>query len=49
MKIPDFEAEARYAPLGDRQSAVIAPDRSLEVYVADLDQVDLDIDIISVC
>lgn len=47
MKTPDFDAEARYAPLGERHSAVIAPDRSLDVYTADFDQVDFDTEMIS--
>ena len=47
IKTPDFDAEARYAPLGERHRAVIAPDRSLDVYVADFDQVDFDTEIIS--
>ena len=46
-KTPDFDAEARYAPLGERHSAVIAPDRSFDVYVVDFDQVDFDMEIIS--
>ena len=47
MKMPDFDAEARYAPLGERHSAVIAPKRSLDVYAADFDQVDFDTEMIS--
>ena len=47
MKTLDFDAEARYAPLGERHSAVIAPDISLDVYTADFDQVDFDTEIIS--
>jgi len=47
MKTPDFDAEARYVPLGERHSAVIAPDRSLDVYAADFDQVDFDMEMIS--
>lgn len=47
MKTPDFDAEARYPPLGERHSAVIAPDRSLDAYVVDFDQVDFDTEIIS--
>ena len=47
MKTPDFEAEARYAPLEERQRAVIAPDRSLEVYVVDFDHVDFETEIMS--
>lgn len=47
MKTPDFDAEARYAPLGERHSAVIAPDISLDVYTADFDQVDFDTEMIS--
>ena len=44
MKTPDFEAEARYMPLGERHKAVITPNRSREVYVADFAHVDLDIE-----
>ena len=44
---PDFEAEARYAPLGERHRAVIAPERSLDAYVADFDHVDFDMEITS--
>ena len=47
MKTLDFEAEARYAPLGERDRAVIAPDSSLDVYTADFDHVDFDMEIIS--
>ena len=47
MKTPDFDAEARYVQLGERHSAVIAPDRSLDVYAADFDQVDFDMEMIS--
>lgn len=47
IKTPDFDAEARYEPLGERHSAVTAPERSLDVYVADFDQVDLDTEMIS--
>jgi hypothetical protein len=47
MKTPDFEAEARYAPLGERHRAVIAPDRSLDVYVVDFDHVDFETEMIS--
>jgi len=47
MRTPDFDAEARYAPLGERDSAVIAPDRPLDVYAADFDQVDFDTEMIS--
>ena len=47
MKTPDFDAEARYPPLGERHNAVIAPDRSLDVYVADFDQVDFETEMIS--
>ena len=47
MKTPDFDAEARYAPLGERHNAVIAPDISLDVYTADFDQVDFDTEMMS--
>jgi hypothetical protein len=47
MKTPDFDADARYRPLGERHKAVIAPDKSLDVYVADFDHVDLDMECIS--
>lgn len=47
MKTPDFDAEARYAPLGERHSAVIAPDKSFDVYTVDLDQVDFVTEMIS--
>ena len=47
MKTLDFEAEARYAPLGERDRAVIAPDSSLDVYTADFDHVDFDMEMIS--
>jgi len=47
MRTPDFDAEARYAPLGERDSAVIAPDRPLDVYAADFDHVDFDTEMIS--
>ena len=47
MKTPDFAAEARYAPLGERHKAAIAPVNSLDVYVADFDHVDLDTEMIS--
>ena len=47
MRTLDFEAEARYAPLGERHSAVIAPDRSSDLYTADFDQVDFDTEMIS--
>ena len=46
IKMPDFDAEARYPPLGERHSAVTAPKRSLGVYVADFDQVDFDTEMI---
>ena len=47
MKTLDFEAGARYAPLGERDRAVIAPDSSLNVYTADFDHIDFDTEIIS--
>ena len=47
MKTPDFDAETRYAPLGERHNAVIAPDGSLDMYAADFDQVDFDMEMIS--
>ena len=47
MKTLDFEEEARYAPLGERDRAVIAPDSSLDVYTADFDHVDFDTEMIS--
>jgi len=47
MKTPDFDAEARYAPFGERHSAVTAPDISLDAYTADFDQVDFDTEMIS--
>ena len=47
MKTPDFDADARYAPFGERHSAVIAPERSLDAYTADFDQVDFEMEIIS--
>ena len=34
-------------PLGERHSAVIAPDSSFDVYVADFDQVDFDTETMS--
>ena len=47
MKTPDFDAEARYEPFGEMHNAVIAPDRSLDVYEADFDHVDFETEIIS--
>ena len=34
-------------PLGEMHSAVIAPDRSLDLYAADFDQVDFDTEMMS--
>ena len=47
IKMPDFDAEARYPPLGERHSTVTAPKRSLDVYVAEFEQADFDTEIIS--